>query len=107
MLQQQGHHGIGALVVANIEPEFLKVPVYPHQFGRLVGQQFQEPLKVSPPQRVLEILDDVELDATRLENVERAPGFASTRVVIDDDLSHPPTLPQRGIDTNIVVTLWC
>jgi len=39
-------------------------------------------------------LDDVELDASRLENVERAPGLASTGVVVHDDLSHPPTIPQ-------------
>jgi len=52
-------------------------------------------------------VDDVELDAPRFENLERAPGVASTGVVINDNLSHPPTLPQHGTATNVVVALWC
>jgi len=50
-------------------------------------------------------VNDIELDAARLEDLERAPGLASTGVVVDDDLSHPPTLPQRCVGANIVVAL--
>jgi len=39
-------------------------------------------------------VNDIELDAARLEDLERAPGLASTGVVVDDDLSHPPRLSQ-------------
>jgi len=61
------------------------VLVLAHQIRGRVGEQIEEALEVGAVQRILEVLDDVELDAALAQDVQRAARLTSAGVVVDGD----------------------
>jgi len=76
-----------------------QVGVGPDQVAGVAGQSGEEPLEGGPVEGLLQVVDDVELDAALLEDAEGATGLASTRVVVQQQsISHAADgsrLPKR------------
>jgi hypothetical protein len=64
------------------------VLVLAHQVGGRIGQQLEEATEVGARGRMLEVLDDVELDAALAQQIQRAARLTSARVVVDGDPRH-------------------
>jgi hypothetical protein len=86
--EQYLHHRLPRGVVAGVEAQLLEVLVLPDQLGGLDGEQVEEVLQILLAQRVVQELDDVELDAAFAQDVQRATRLASTGVVVDDHTVH-------------------
>ncbi len=63
--------------VVLVQLEGFEVPVPADELRRRVGEQIEEALQVGSRERLLQILDDVELDAALAQDVQRAAGLAS------------------------------
>lgn len=72
MLEQERHHGVGGGILGGIQPQLLEAPVFTHQLGRRGVNHGHEPFQRGAVQRILEIFDSVELDATRAQQLQRA-----------------------------------
>ena len=71
MLEQQVDHLLPGLVVGLVQAELLEVLVLADEVGRWVRQQVEEPLEVLSGERVVQVANDVELDATVTEDLLR------------------------------------
>jgi len=83
MLEQQRDHLLGGAVVFGIQTELGESLVLPHQLCRRDAEQAQDALECGAAERLLEVFDGVELDASLAEDLDRSARLASTRVVID------------------------
>lgn len=88
MGEQQRDDLVAALVGRRVEAERVEALVAPDQLGRRVGEQVEEALVGATVERLLQVLDDVELDAALAQDVQRAARFASTGVVVDEQPVH-------------------
>ena len=99
-----------------------QVGVGPDQVAGVAGQSGEEPLEGGPVEGLLQVVDDVELDAALLEDAEGATGLASTGVVVqqqairhgDDPRNKPsvrskwpPTAAGRSQMVYLVASLRC
>ena len=100
MLDEHLHDLIGRRVVARVEAELLEVLVLADQLRGLVGQEGEEAGEIVPAGRVVQVLDDVELDAALAQDLQRATRLASAGVVVDHHSVHGSlqmaTLAVRG-----------
>ena len=96
MPEQELDHGLARGVVRSIEPELREVLVLAHQIRGRVGEQIEEALEVGAVQRILEVLDDVELDAALAQEIQRAARLASALVVVDGDSRHGWTIARQS-----------
>ena len=87
VLYQQGDQRVGIAIVGDIAAKFGKGAGMQH-FARLNGEHREVFSQLVCAQRRLDIFDNVELDVAVAQDVQRAPGFASVRVVIDSDVDH-------------------
>ena len=86
MFEKQLDDGIARREVCRIQPELGEVLVTAHQLGGFVVDRVEDPLEVGAAQWLLQILDDVELDAPLGEDFDRTARLASTRVVVHQQL---------------------
>jgi hypothetical protein len=88
MLEQERDDRFRSHVIFSFEPQFFEAPILAHQVrGRRVEDR-DDPFKGRPMERGFEILDGVELDALRAQQLQRPARISSARVVIQDDLAH-------------------
>ena len=83
MLQQKVNNSLAGDVIRRLEAQLGELPVLTDKIGWGIGEQVKKPLVVGLGWRVLEVFDDVELDAPLAQEVQRAPAMASAGVVID------------------------
>ena len=95
VLQQQVDNGFAGDVVRRLQAKVGELPVLADQFGRCIREQVKEVLEVGAGRRLLEVLDDVELDVPLAQNVQRAAAVASAGVEVDAKLFHRGA-PQVG-----------
>jgi len=88
MLEQQRYHRLARRVVVRCEPQGLEVLVRANQRTGLIGQEIEKVLQIFTGQRVVQVLDDVELDVALAQEFQRAARLASTRVVVDEHFRH-------------------
>ncbi len=72
MLEQHAHDRLGRGVVARVEAQLLEVLVFSHQLGGLDREQSEKALQLLLARRVVQILDDVELDVALAQDFQRA-----------------------------------
>ena len=70
MLEQQLDHSFFGLVVGGVEPLILEELVLAHQLGRGIWDGLDEVGEGFTVEGGLEVLNDVELDATVLQDLE-------------------------------------
>jgi hypothetical protein len=88
VLEQDLDHRLARGVAGGIQAELLEVLVLAHQVGGRVGQEVEEAPQLGAARRLLQVVDDVELDAALAQQVQRAARLASAGVVVDDDPGH-------------------
>lgn len=88
MLEQQLDHLVAGLEVGIHEAELLEVLVLAHKVGGRALEQVEEALEVLTGEGLVEIANDVELDAALAEDLLRTARLASTRVVVHPNASH-------------------
>jgi len=88
VLQQHVDNCLARRVVGFVQSELGEALVLPDQVAGRPGEEPQEPFERWPIEGLLQVLDDVELDAALAQDVQRAARLASTGVVIDGDLRH-------------------
>ena len=76
VLQQQIDHCFARRVVGLRQAQLGEALVLAHELRRLVGNCVEDALEIGAVERVLQVLDDVELDATVVE------GSPSRRVTV-------------------------
>jgi len=86
--EQQLDDGVSGLVIRGIEAELGEALVLADEGRWRVGEQCEEAGERGPIERLLQVLDDVELDAALAQDVQRATRFPSAGVVIDEHGSH-------------------
>ena len=94
MLQQQIHDGLFGREVTGVQPELLEVLVLADQSRRIVWDQIDDLPELGLVQRGFEVFNDIELDVSLAQDLQRAAGFASSRVVIKKNRVH--YLPSFG-----------
>ncbi len=72
MLEQQVDHRVCVSIVGGIESEFLEILVLADQVGRLIREQARDPLQCAAVERLLDEVDDVELDVALAQDLQRA-----------------------------------
>ena len=88
-------------VVVGVQAQLREPLVLAHELGRLVGDGVEDPLEVGAAERVLQVFDDVELDAAVLEDLHDPAGLTSAGVVVHEKFRHAArgyprvTLPGR------------
>jgi hypothetical protein len=92
VLQQHFDDLLAGDVVGGIEAELLEVLVLADQVGGRIGEQVEEAAEVGARGRVLEVIDDVELDAALAQEIQRAARLASALVVVNGDSRHGRTI---------------
>jgi hypothetical protein len=90
--EQQFHDGLGRGVVGRIQAELGERGVLPHEVGHWILEASHDPLERRPIRLLLQVLDDVELDAQPLGDADGGLGGVSVRVVEDRDRSDGGTL---------------
>ena len=88
MLEQEVDDLLARRVVGRVQAELGEALVLPDQVAGRPGQEPQEPFERGPIERLLQVLDDVELDAALAQNVDCAARLPSTRVVVHEDPFH-------------------
>ena len=88
MLEQHGHHRLLRHIVVSVQAELFEVLVLSHEFRGLVRQQIDEPFEIGLRKGCFKVFDDIELDVSVAQDLQRAPRLASARVVIDNDVCH-------------------
>lgn len=96
VLEEQIRHRLGCLVVLRIQLQGLEVLVLPDQICRGAGEQLEETLDISAREGVLQVFDDVELDAALAQDVQRAARLPSAGVVVDEYFVHLASLRDRS-----------
>ncbi len=91
MLEQERDHRLRRRAVLGRELQFLEPPVPAHQLRGWRVEDRDNPLERRAMQRSFEILDGVELDTLRAQQLQRTARISSARVVIQDDLVHGAT----------------
>ena len=72
MLEQRRDDPLLGLVPRGVEPELLEPLVVAYERGGLVGDRGEDALEVGSCRMLLQIFDDVELDAAALEDLDDA-----------------------------------
>src|SRR5579875_371898 len=98
MLQQQRDHRLAIDIILGPEPELRKAFVLAHQFGRRRFEHREDSLQRLAIERMLEILDGVELDAALAQNLMSAARLPSAWVMVNDDALHGFLRTRRGLD---------
>ena len=88
VLEQEVDHLLARRVVGRVQAELGEALVLPDQVAGRPGQEPQESFERGPIERLLQVLDDVELDAALAQDVDCAARLPSTRVVVDEDPFH-------------------
>jgi hypothetical protein len=83
VVEQNVDHCVWRLVVGCIEPELFEILVLSDQFDRLNGKQACDLFERAPVGRLLDVFDDVELDASLAQDFQRGARLASGRVVVE------------------------
>jgi hypothetical protein len=107
VLQQQVNNCFAGDVVRRLQAQAGELPVLADQFGRCLREQVKEVLQVSAGQRLLEILDDVELDVPLAQDAQRAAAVASARVEVDAKLFHRGTPQISGYSCDGPSIAYC
>jgi len=88
VFQEDRDDGIIRRVVVLVEPEGLEVLILAHKIRWRIRKQGEEPFEVRLFERIVQVFDDVELDAALAQDLDCAARLASARVVIDRDAVH-------------------
>jgi hypothetical protein len=88
VLQQQVDNRVTGDVVRRLQAEVGELPVLADQIGRCVREKVKKVLEVGAGRRLLEVLDDVELDVPLAQDVQRTAAVASAGVEVDAKLFH-------------------
>ena len=88
VLQQQADNRVAGDIVRRLQAKVGELPVLADQVGWCIREQVKELLEVGAGRRLLEVLDDVELDVPLAQNVQRAAAVASAGVEVDAKLFH-------------------
>jgi hypothetical protein len=88
VLEQQVDDGLTRGVVVGVQAQLGESLVLAHELGRLVGDRIENALEVGPVERVLQVLDDVELDVAVVEDLQDAACLTSAGVVVHEELGH-------------------
>ncbi len=91
MLEQERDDHFRSHVIFSFEPQFLEAPVLAHEVRGRGIEDRDNPFERGAMERSFEILDGVELDALRAQQLQRTARISSARVVIQDDLAHGAT----------------
>ena len=81
---QQVDDEVGVDQSRRVDPQVVEGGIPSDKVGRPAAQEAEYRLEGLPVQRVLQVLDGVELDATLLKQVEGAPELPSARVVVQE-----------------------
>jgi len=84
MREQEPDDGVALHVVLGAEPELAEALVLPHERVGCVGDRVEDALETHAIQRLLQVLDDVELDAPVAQDLLHAARLASAGIVIDE-----------------------
>ena len=87
MLQQQTDQGIGCLEVLDVQAQLAERSRV-QQVCQFTSQQLQDASQRLWARRIVDVLDNVELDVAGAQDLQRAVGLASIGVVVDGDLRH-------------------
>lgn len=85
MGEQEVDHGIGVVEGALVGARLGEGGVTTDHPGGWLVDRAEDAQQVFPIEGVLQVLDDVELDATLLEQAEGAPGLPSAGVVDEQE----------------------
>jgi hypothetical protein len=88
MREQELDDGLTGLVPGRIEAQCVEALVASDQVGGRAAQQVEEALVGGAVRGLLEVFDDVELDAALAQDLDRAARLASAGVVIDEHDVH-------------------
>jgi hypothetical protein len=88
VLEQQVHDLLASGVVGRLQAELGEALVLPDQVAGGAGEEPQEPFEGGPVEGLLQVLDDVELDAALAQDVDCAARFPSAGVVVDEHALH-------------------
>ena len=102
MREQEPDDGVALHVVLGAEPELGEALVLPHERVRRVGNRIEDVFEASAIQRLLQVLDDVELDAPVAQDLLHAARLASAGVVIDEQPLHTSDMADRILPVNLV-----
>src|SRR5262249_51553757 len=96
MLEQEFDDGVARRVFVGVQPELGEALVLAHELGGLIGDGVEDALEVGSAQRVLQVLDDVELDAAVVEDLHDAGCLASAGVVVHEKFRHKSERKRAG-----------
>jgi hypothetical protein len=84
-LQEQLDHGLRGRVIGRVQAKLRELRVLPHEVRNGVLELRDDPLQCRTVGLLLQVLDDVELDAQLLRDLYGSLGRVSIRVVEDRD----------------------
>ena len=88
---------VTCLVVGLVQPQLLEVLVLSDKVRRRVGKHPEDAFEVGTAEGFIEILDDVELDATFTQDLLRAAGLPSAGVVVHHQPVHGCSVGACGL----------
>jgi hypothetical protein len=72
MFEQERDNRLGGDIVSRTQSELLETAILAHQLGRRGVNYSHHPFQRGAIQRMLQVLDSVELDAMRAQQIQRA-----------------------------------
>ena len=83
MIKQQRDDLLDGSVVVGVQAELGEALVLAHQLRRSDAEQPQNALETGAVERLLQVFDGVELDASLAQDLDRAARLPSTGIVVD------------------------
>ena len=83
MIKQQRDDLLDGSVVVGVQAELGEALVLTHQLRRRDAEQPQNTLETGAVERLLQVFDGVELDASLAQDLDRAARLPSTGIVVD------------------------
>jgi hypothetical protein len=102
--EQEPDDRVALHVVLGAEPELGEALVLSHERVRCIGDRFEDALQTGAIERLLQVLDDVELDAPVAQNLLHAARLASAGIVVDEQPFHISDMTDRILTVNIVAS---
>lgn len=88
MFEQDPNDRFTSDVLILIKPELFETFILAHEVRWRIRQESKNSLEVLSAQGILQVFDNVELDAALTQNVERSARLPSARVVVDQESFH-------------------
>lgn len=88
MLEQDVDDCLAGDIVVGAQAQRGKIFIFADKGRGFLRQEVEKAYQIRTAYGLFQVLDDVELDVPLAQDIQRAAGFASARVVIDGELFH-------------------